>query len=165
MTFASAVDGSGWSGFPSINCAAFARSDQLRSFREVSDGLVELAHRDVAVAAVPVEPGIVRERRDPLGEEINRLAHVTGDRLLAPEPEERVGAVRRAGQRVARRSQPRVGGLPRFGCECDRVERFAEQGHRLGFRGHSLLGRLGLRRTRQERARQDEEAHRDRSTA
>ena len=101
--------------------------NELRGLGQVRNRLVEFSQRDKAMAAMPVEPGISRELHEPSREDVDRFAHVARNGGAPTVPEDRVRAVWRFGQRLARALHGRFDGLLRLGRRLHRIERTAEQ--------------------------------------
>ena len=79
--------------------------------RQIGNGLVELPHRDVAVAAVAQQPRVVRVLREAAGEGLDRLAVAAEVGVAAAEPDRGVGAVGVLQELGRRRGEVGVEGL------------------------------------------------------
>ena len=98
---------------------------------QVLDGAVELAHRDVPMAAMPVEPRVLWMQRDALRVHIDRLANAAEVREPACVPDDGVRVGRRPIVRRFRLCELRLVARPGIRRKRQRAQRVAKERDRL----------------------------------
>jgi hypothetical protein len=106
--------------------------DEVGRLAQVGDRAVELPQRDVAMAAVAVEPDVVGVFLDSARVRGDRLAEAAEIGLAPAEPDDGVGGAGVLGEVVLGPGQVRLQHVPPLGGDLRREERHPQERGRLG---------------------------------